>query len=160
MQRAALRGKGGSPSAGSRPGESPQATAHSPHLLVMTATPIPRTLALTLYGDLDISVIDEMPPGRKPVKTLWTTPSEREDAYRFVREQVSHGRQVFVICPLIDESGAGRPRRHPSTSTSPGRSSPACAWAFCTAVCGPARRTASCAPSTTPSWTYWCPPPG
>lgn len=87
MQRAALRGKG-----------------PSPHLLVMTATPIPRTLALTLYGDLDISVIDEMPPGRKPVKTLWTMPHERDDSYRFVREQVGQGRQTFVICPLIEES--------------------------------------------------------
>jgi ATP-dependent DNA helicase RecG len=76
----------------------------SPHTLVMTATPIPRTLALTLYGDLDNTILDEMPPGRQPITTHWFTPAERERAYAFVRSQVDAGRQVFVICPLVQES--------------------------------------------------------
>ena len=76
----------------------------NPHLLVMTATPIPRTLGLTIYGDLDISVIDEMPPGRQPVKTKWFGPEDRQKAYGFMRRQVQEGRQAFVICPLVEES--------------------------------------------------------
>ncbi|HEX6510928.1 MAG TPA: ATP-dependent DNA helicase RecG [Chloroflexota bacterium] len=76
----------------------------NPHLLVMTATPIPRTLGLTIYGDLDISTIDEMPPGRQPVKTKWFGPEERQRAYSFIRRQVHEGRQAFVICPLVEES--------------------------------------------------------
>lgn len=75
-----------------------------PHVLVMTATPIPRTLAMTLYGDLDISVIDEMPPGRKPVQTMMITESRRPALNKFMREQISIGRQVFVVYPLIFES--------------------------------------------------------
>jgi ATP-dependent DNA helicase RecG len=78
----------------------------TPHLLVMSATPIPRTLALTFFGDLDVSVIDEMPPGRKPVHTSWVSPDERREAYDFVREQIQGGRQAFVVCPLIEESAA------------------------------------------------------
>jgi ATP-dependent DNA helicase RecG len=76
----------------------------NPHTLVMTATPIPRTLALTLYGDLDNTVLDEMPPGRQPVETHWFTPAERERAYSFVRSQAGQGRQAFIICPLVEES--------------------------------------------------------
>lgn len=91
MQRAALREKGAQ-------------AAHTPHMLVMTATPIPRTLALTLYGDLDISVVDELPPGRLPIKTTWADPGEREEAERFLRAQVEQGRQAFIICPLVEES--------------------------------------------------------
>src|SRR5256712_7598557 len=70
----------------------------------MTATPIPRTLGLTLFGDLDISVLNEMPPGRPPVTTRLVPPDERQTAYDFIRRQVTAGRQVFVICPLIQES--------------------------------------------------------
>ena len=70
----------------------------------MTATPIPRTLALTVYGDLEVSTIDEMPPGRKPVHTVWVQPHERDEAYRFIREHLDAGEQAFVICPLVEES--------------------------------------------------------
>jgi len=86
-QRSALRQKG-----------------FNPHVLVMTATPIPRTLALTLYGDLDLSVIDELPPGRQSVKTRWLKPVQRDSAYAFLRKQVAEGRQAFIICPLVEES--------------------------------------------------------
>jgi ATP-dependent DNA helicase RecG len=87
MQRFALRQKG-----------------FNPHVLVMTATPIPRTLALTLYGDLDLSVIEQLPPGRKEVKTRWFNSEQRETAYDFLRRKIAEGRQAFVICPLIEES--------------------------------------------------------
>lgn len=87
VQRAALREKGA-----------------NPHILVMTATPIPRTLALTVYGDLDISLLREMPPGRPPVKTHRVTPRQRVQAYDFVRKKVAESRQAYVICPLVEES--------------------------------------------------------
>ncbi len=87
LQRLALRQKG-----------------FNPHILVMTATPIPRTLALTLYGDLDISVIDELPPGRQEIKTRWLKPEQRGRAYDFLRRQIADGQQAFIICPLIEES--------------------------------------------------------
>lgn len=77
---------------------------YNPHMLVMSATPIPRTLALTAYGDLDLSLIDEMPPGRQPIQTKWFMPGERERAYRFVRSQIKAGRQAYIICPLVEES--------------------------------------------------------
>jgi ATP-dependent DNA helicase RecG len=86
-QRGALRGKG-----------------TNPHILVMTATPIPRTLALTLHADLDLSIIDEMPPGRTPVDTRVLSPVERERAYSFVRSQLDRGRQAFIVYPLVETS--------------------------------------------------------
>jgi ATP-dependent DNA helicase RecG len=86
-QRATLRGKG-----------------ESPDVLVMTATPIPRTLALTLYGDLDVSVIDELPPGRRPVRTFLRGERERARVYRFLHDEIRSGRQAFVVCPLVEES--------------------------------------------------------
>jgi ATP-dependent DNA helicase RecG len=87
MQRAALRAKG-----------------MHPDILVMTATPIPRTLALTTYGDLDVSVMRELPPGRKPIKTIAKPESRREEIYDFIRQQIDAGRQTYVIYPLIEES--------------------------------------------------------
>lgn len=75
-----------------------------PHILVMTATPIPRTLAMTVYGDLDVSVIDELPPGRKPVNTQWHTDSYRLMLFEFIRQQIAEGRQVYVVYPMIEES--------------------------------------------------------
>ncbi len=86
-QRSALRQKG-----------------FNPHVLVMTATPIPRTLALTLYGDLDLSVIDQLPPGRQAVRTKWLKAAQRESAYAFIRRQAASGRQAFIVCPFVEES--------------------------------------------------------
>ena len=80
------------------------ATASPPHVLVMTATPIPRTLAMTFYGDLDVSVIDEMPPGRKPIQTMLIGEGKRPAMYNFIRKEIDAGRQVFIVYPLIFES--------------------------------------------------------
>lgn len=77
-----------------------------PHILVMTATPIPRTLAMSLYGDLDISVIDELPPGRKPIKTVHRYDSNRLKVFHFIKEEIQKGRQVYIVYPLIQESEA------------------------------------------------------
>jgi ATP-dependent DNA helicase RecG len=81
-----------------------QKNLNPPHILVMTATPIPRTLAMTLYGDLDVSVIDELPPGRVPIKTMHFTDSERNKVFGFMRNQISEHRQIYVVYPLIKES--------------------------------------------------------
>lgn len=77
-----------------------------PHILVMTATPIPRTLAMTVYGDLDVSVIDELPPGRKPIKTSHVFENKRLQVFEFMRQQIAEGRQIYVVYPLINESEA------------------------------------------------------
>ncbi len=102
-QRAALAAKGAAP------GEN-GATNPSPHVLVMSATPIPRTLALIVYGDLDVSVIDQFPPGRTPVETYVIREDKRQRMYNFVRRQVSEGRQVYIVCPAVEENpGAALP---------------------------------------------------
>jgi ATP-dependent DNA helicase RecG len=75
-----------------------------PDVLVMTATPIPRTLTLTVYGDLDVSIIDQLPPGRKPVKTHWKRPADKEKVYAGVRKMLNEGRQAYVVCSLVSES--------------------------------------------------------
>ncbi len=93
-QRGALRSKGAETADGQP----------NPHLLVMSATPIPRTLALSLYGDLELSVLDEMPPGRQEIKTRWLYPTQRERAYAFIRRQVAEGQQAYIIYPLVEES--------------------------------------------------------
>jgi ATP-dependent DNA helicase RecG len=80
-----------------------------PDVLVLTATPIPRTLAMTLYGDLDVSTLDELPPGRRPVRTFYRPPAARERVYAFLREQVRQGRQAFVVCPWIDARASEEP---------------------------------------------------
>ena len=82
------------------------AKGQDPHLLVMSATPIPRTLALILYGDLDVSVLDELPPGRQPVETFAIGSDKRERAYGYIRKHLDEGRQGFVVCPLVEESDA------------------------------------------------------
>lgn len=82
-------------------------TAHPeiiPHLLTMTATPIPRTLALTIYGDLELSVLDQMPPGRKQIETTLVPPTKRDETYAFVQQKLREGRQVYVICPRVDDN--------------------------------------------------------
>ena len=76
----------------------------NPDMLLMTATPIPRTLALTIYGDLDVSAIDELPPGRKPITTRVFHEGEREKAYRAVKEQLDKGHQAYIVYPLVEES--------------------------------------------------------
>jgi ATP-dependent DNA helicase RecG len=89
LQRASLRAKG-----------------QHPDVLVMTATPIPRTLALTLYGDLDVSVIDELPPGRQAITTQWRTEARRSQIYDFIRRELVAGRQAYIVCPLVEETEA------------------------------------------------------
>ena len=103
-QRAALAAKANTPG---DPADAAPEENFSPNVLVMSATPIPRTLALIIYGDLDVSVIDELPPGRKPVQTFLIGESKRQRLYGFVRAQVQEGRQVYLVCPAVEENPEG-----------------------------------------------------
>jgi ATP-dependent DNA helicase RecG len=86
------------------PAIEPAAEVKVPHMLVMTATPIPRSLALTVYGDLDLSLIDDMPPGRAPIRTQWLTPERRDAGYALIRQELDAGHQAFIVYPLVEES--------------------------------------------------------
>ncbi len=101
MQRATLRNKAQSPTDAQKPLDT---AAPSPDVLVMTATPIPRTLALTLYGDLNVSVIDEMPPGRQVIRTRWIKENDREKLYITLRKEIQRGRQAYIVYPLVEAS--------------------------------------------------------
>lgn len=107
-QRAALTAKAGEAASGLHP-----------HVLVMSATPIPRTLALMLYGDLDLSVIDQLPPGRMPVKTLLIGEDKRQRLYGFVRKQVALGRQVYIVCPAVSEDEEAPPEEEAEGAETP-----------------------------------------
>ena len=83
----------------------------APHILVMTATPIPRTLAMTAYEDLDASILDELPPGRKPIQTVHRTDAARLGVFQFLEDQIAEGRQIYLVYPLIEESATLDPQR-------------------------------------------------
>ena len=86
------------------------AKASAPHVLVMTATPIPRTLVLSIYGDLEVSILDELPPGRAPIKTVRMSAGMEKTLLNQVREEIRRGRQVYWVCPLIEDEKRGEPR--------------------------------------------------
>lgn len=108
----------------------PHSSASIPHLLTMTATPIPRTLALTVYGDLDLTLLDELPAGRKPIITKIVSPDKRDEAYEHIRQELKAGRQAYVICPRIDEpdedvNRAGEPNSYQKTMAAQAKSAKA-----------------------------------
>jgi ATP-dependent DNA helicase RecG len=125
-----------------------------PDLLIMTATPIPRTLSMTLYGDLDVTVLDELPPGRSPIETIAVSRSEEDTAWELVRQAVSEGRQAFVVCPLVEESDKVEANTPDSR-----RSCPTCASGSSTANSDPTTRPTPCTPCGRERSTYWLPPP-
>ena len=116
---------------------------HNPHMLVMTATPIPRTLALTLYGDLDVSTLDELPAGRLPIITRWRAGSQRQEAYRAGARGGGAGRQAYIICPLVEESETleAKAAIKEYERLQDARSSPTCGWGWCTGRCARRRKS-------------------
>ena len=96
--------KDGSDATSSKTNDADTQSAQSVHTMVMSATPIPRTLAIIIYGDLDISLIDELPAQRLPIKNCVVGPSYRNNSYNFIKKQLAQGRQALIICPMVEES--------------------------------------------------------
>lgn len=101
----------------------------NPHLVVMSATPIPRTLALMIYGDLDVSVLDELPPGRQPIETYAVDSGKRERAYNYIKKHIAQGRQAYIVCPLVSEGRRIWPPRPSTPKSCPAAVSRLCARA-------------------------------
>lgn len=132
----------------------------APHLLVMSATPIPRSLALVMFGDLDLSIIDELPPGRQPVTTRIVSEEKREAMYGFLRKELEAGRQAYVVCPLVEESENAdslKAARRMRWSCKAGRCA-ACAWASPMAASQPQKRRKRWKPLLPERWMYLWPP--
>ena len=145
-QRAALAAKGGQ--------------GLHPHVLVMSATPIPRTLALMIYGDLDLSVLDELPPGRTPVATYLVHGDKRQRLFAFARKQVAQGRQVYVVCPAVDqEDPEGMKAAQQYGHWLQTQVFPTCGWPSSTAGRSPRTSRRPWPPSLPARWTSWSLPP-
>ena len=136
--------------------EKGAADGHQPHQLIMTATPIPRTLAMTAYADLDVSVIDELPPGRTPVKTVVLAETRRDEVVQRIRTACLEGRQAYWVCPLIDESEEMPYQAAEETAAALGRrAAGAHASDWCTGACRRERRRARCGASRTGRSSSW-----
>jgi ATP-dependent DNA helicase RecG len=117
-----------------------QQKAENPHVMVMSATPIPRTLALIIYGDLDVSVLDELPPGRQPIETYRINSAKRARALRFIQKHLDEGLQAYIVCPLVEAGegeNAGNLKDATATRAAAGAFFSGYRWGFCTASSGP-----------------------
>jgi ATP-dependent DNA helicase RecG len=129
-----------------------------PHQLIMTATPIPRSLAMAVYADLDLSVIDELPPGRTPITTVAVPDSRRDEVIERVRNACAAGRQAYWVCTLVEESEALQAQAAEDAAADSARAPRGCASAWCTAASRPPSASRSWPPSPPASWTCWWPP--